>query len=215
RLVLDADSLRLVGVPVPRRDRARFARRFGRAAKELRTAQLVNGLTRWIGPSEGDDVEPPDASGTRDVFARLVLELHRINSAKQSRLVLVYLPGIDDFTNESALAWRRHTQHIADSLGIMFIDMIPELRKRENLDVQDMYFNARDEMRFLGATGHMTAAGNRWAADVIRARLDSLEAIPGNATIDRRKALGATAPAPSLARGPRPRSSQGPRAPRL
>lgn len=213
RLVVDADSLRLVGVPVPRRDRARFARRFSRAVDGLRTAQLVSGLTPRAGNDEAGDSRP-DASGTGEVFARLVAQLHRINNAKHSRLVLVYLPGIDDFTNDASLLWRNQTRRIADSLGVPLIDLIPELRKLEKLDVQNMYFNARDELRFVGATGHFNAAGNRWAADVIRARLDSLEAIPGNATIDRRKALGATAPAPSLARGPRPRFSQGPHVPR-
>ncbi len=213
RLVVDADSLRLVGVPVPRRDRARFARRFGRAAQELRTAQLVSGLTRRLGTSEGGDPPPPEAGGTRDVFARLVRQLHRINDAKQSRLVLVYLPGIDDFTNDAALAWRNATRRIADSLGVTFIDLIPELRKRERLDVQNMYFGERDEMHFVGATGHFNATGNLWAAALIRARLDSLDAPQANAGIDRRKSLGARAPGPSLARGPRPRSSQAPSVP--
>jgi len=213
RLVVDADSLRLVGVPVPRRDRARFTRRFSRAVDGLRTAQLVSGLTPRAGNDEAGDSRP-DASSTSDVFARLVAQLHRINSAKHSRLVLVYLPGVGDFTNDASLLWRNQTRRIADSLGVPLIDLIPELRKLAKRDVQNMYFNARDELRFVGATGHFNAAGNRWAADVIRAHLDSLGAIPGNAMIDRRKALGATAPAPSLARGPRPRSSQGPYVPR-
>ncbi len=214
RLVVDADSLRLVGVPVPRRDRARFARRFARAAQELRTAQLVAGLTRRLGTNEGGD-PPPESSGTRDVFARLVGELHRINNAKQSRLVLVYLPAIDDFTNDAALAWRNETRRITDSLGLTFIDLIPELRKREKLAVQSMYFSERDEMRFTGAAGHFNTAGNRWAAELIRARLDSLDAPRANAGVDRSKSLGARAPGPSLARGPRPRSSQAPPVPPL
>jgi len=214
RLVVDADSLRLVGVPVPRRDRARFARRFSRAIDGLRTAQLVSGLTRRVGPDEAGD-PPPDTSGTGDVFARLVAQLHRINSAKQSRLVLVYLPGVVDFTNDAALLWRNRTRRIADSLGVPLIDLIPELRKLEKLDAQRMYFSERDEMRFEGATGHLNAAGNRWAADAIRARLDSLMTLPENAGVERREPLGVTAPAPSLARGPRPRSSQAPRARRL
>lgn len=213
RLVLDADSLRLVGVPVPRRDRARFARRFARAIQSLRTAQLTTGLTRRAGMSE--DADPrPESGGTRDVFARLVGELHRINSAKQSRLVLVYLPAIDDFTNDGALSWRNETRRIADSLGVTLIDLIPELRKRQKLEVQTMYFSARDEMRFVGATGHFNAAGNRWAADVIRAQLDSLVGGPGSTRIDGGNSLGLTAPGPSLARGPRPRSSQAPHVPR-
>jgi hypothetical protein len=213
RFVVEADSLRLVGVPVPRRDRERFARRFARAVHQLRTAQLVSGLSRRA-VVEGDDVPAPEAGGVRDVFARLVGELHRINHAKQSRLVLVYLPAIDDFTNDAALSWRSATRRIADSLGVSMIDLVPELRKREKMEVRNMYFSARDEMRFTGATGHFNAAGNRWAADIIRARLDSLEAVPVNARIERRASLGATAPGPSLARAQRPRSSPAPHVPR-
>ncbi len=212
RLVVDADSLRLVGVPVPRRDRARFARRLGRAAQELRTAQLVAGLTRRVGSTESEAI-PPDASGTRDVFARLVGQLHRINNAKQSRLVLVYLPAIDDFTNDAALEWRTETRRIADSLGVTFIDLIPELRQREKLDVRNMYFGARDEMRFTGAGGHFNAEGNRWAAELIRARLDSLDAPRAIIAVDRNKSLGARATGSSLARARRPRSAQAPSAP--
>ena len=172
RLVIDADSLRVAGVPVVRRDKARLARRFERAVKTLRTSELVGGLTRGSATPRSD--LPPDSAGTRAVFAHLVAQLDQLNRAKKSRLVLVYLPTIDDFTNDGAKAWREQTRLIADSLDVTFIDLIPELRTLSKSEAQQLYFTERDEMRFVGATGHFNVAGNRWAAQAIKRRLDSL-----------------------------------------
>jgi lysophospholipase L1-like esterase len=183
RLVLDADSLRVVGVPVVRRDKARLARRFERAVKTLRTSQLLGGLTRGSAAPRGDPA--PDSAGTRAVFARLVAELDQVNRAKHSRLVLVYLPNIDDFTNDGASAWREQTRRIADSLGVAFVDLIPELRRLSKRESQQLYFSERDEMRFIGATGHFNAEGSRWAARAIKARLDSLGVVGRGNTIAR------------------------------
>lgn len=173
-LAVERGALVVRGVPLPRRDRARTARRLERATRSLRTAELLTGLTRTNEARSNVPDERPDTTGTRAVMAQLVADLARMNAAKQSRLVLVYLPGQEDHLNEQARPWREQMRIIADSLGVTFIDLIPELRKRTKLELQSMYFQQVHELTFLGATGHLTAEGNRWAAEAIRRQLDSL-----------------------------------------
>lgn len=219
RLVVDGDSLRSVGVPVPRSAQRRFTMRFPIAVRQLRMSQLLASLTKRIGGQEGDEAfeapPPPEARGTRAVFAHLVSQLKRINAAKQSRLVLVYLPSLNDFTNDGALRWRTAARVIADSLDVPYIDLIPALRQLERADANRLYFDSRATLSFAGAVGHLTAAGNAWVAEVVRARLDSLGVLPNDAVAARRTAAGATATAPSLARAQPRRSFPAPRVPPL
>jgi hypothetical protein len=179
RLVLDGDSLRVVGVPAPRRQRGRTTRRLTEVVRTLRLYELLGGQTRG-GASAGGTAPGPqrtraDTSGTRDVFARVVADLNRTNAAKQSRLVLIYLPDPSDYHNDGALTWREHARHIADSLGVPFIDMVSEIRRLSRVEAPSLFIRDEDEVTLRGAARHLNVAGNRWAADVIRRRLDSLE----------------------------------------
>lgn len=173
-LAVEHGELVVRGVPAPRRDRARTTRRLGRAIQSLRTATLLTGLTRNKQERADPPDDRPDTTGTRDVVAQLVANLARVNAVKQSRLVLVYLPGEGDHVNDDARPWREQMRIVADSLGVAFIDLIPELRKRTKRELQSMYFQQIHELTFFGATGHLTAEGNRWAAEAIRGQLDSL-----------------------------------------
>jgi hypothetical protein len=172
RLAVDGDSLRMENVPVPARDGSRAMRRLGGALRSLRTVQIAGSLSRGNASKDRDRLSAPDSMQTRDVFARIVADLKRINERKESTLLLVYLPSHTDIDTEMSAAWRTHVRHIADSIGVALIDLIPQIRSRPGK--RRLYFTGDHELRFAGATGHFNADGNRWVAETIREHLDQL-----------------------------------------
>ncbi len=186
RLMLAGDSLRVDGVPVPRRSRGRTTLRLLEVVRTLRSYELMGGQTRSSGGGAGGGggrrAGPPrtqaDTSGTRDVFARVVADLKRVNESKQSRLALIYMPDQSDYANDGASVWRAVAKRIADSLGVPFIDMVSEIRKLSRVEAPSIYIRDEDVLGLGGAARHFNIAGNRWAADVIRSRLDSLGILP-------------------------------------
>ncbi len=176
-LTVDGDSLAVVGVPTPRGG-ARVGASIGRVVQSLRSALLVARLTNR------ETAAPPaaarlTAAQTRAVLARLIADLRRLNAAKQSRLVLVYLPVERDFINEAARPWRAQMRSIADSLDVPFIDLIPALRELPYPTVQSLYVH--QSVPGYEDIGQFTAAGNRWAADRIRDHLGNLGILPPTA----------------------------------
>jgi hypothetical protein len=177
KLELDGDSLRVEGVPTPRRHRARTTLRLLEAVRKLRVFELMGGQTRRAPDQRASAAAPrvrADTAGTRDVFARVVADLKRLNAAKNSRFAIIYMPDATDYANDGATVWREQARIIADSLGVPFIDMVAELRKLSKLDAPALYLREEDEVALAGAAGHFNVEGNRWAAGIIRARLESL-----------------------------------------
>lgn len=172
-LAVQGDSLAVVGVPSPRGG-ARGGVSFGRVVQSLRSAQLFARLTNE--PSEAPGPAPRLTAGqTREVLTRLIADLQRLNKAKQSQLVLVYLPIERDFINEASRHWRDEMRTVADSLGVPFIDLIPALRELSYSIVQSLYVQRRtpgDE------DAGFTSAGHKWAADRIRDRLENMRILP-------------------------------------
>ncbi|MGQ0640625.1 MAG: hypothetical protein ACT4P6_07620 [Gemmatimonadaceae bacterium] len=185
KLVVDADSLRATGIPVPRHGRARTTQRALRAVGTLRSAELLGSLTRRDATAQAVARTRLDTTGTRAVFARIVADLKRVNESKQSRLVLVYFPDQTDFVDERALAWRLQVRQIADSLDVPFFDLIPAIRALNPFEAQSLYIQASDARGEFSAVGHFSTTGNQWAAREIRARLDRLGLLAANPAVAR------------------------------
>ncbi len=174
-LSLKGDSIGVIGVPVPRRDGPRAAR-FKRVVQSLRFSEFLRRLTNADAMGTDTRVARLTNAEIREVTARLVADLARVNASKGSRFVLVYLPIERDFVNEAARPWRDQMRAVADSLGVPLVDLIPELRKRAQQDVTTLFIQPKGALPPDGM-GHFTPDGHRWVAQHIRERLDSLGAL--------------------------------------
>jgi hypothetical protein len=176
RLAVRGDSLVVLGVPVSRGSIWWEAGLFP-AVRSLRTAQLAGRLTSSAAPQRQSS-RATEGQGTRfkengAVVARVVAELARLNAAKASTLLLVYLPVDTDFQTDASGPWREAMRSIADSLGVPLIDLIPAQRSLGREAMQELYI-ADTDAAFASSARHFTVAGNRWAATLIRAVLDSV-----------------------------------------
>jgi len=186
-LTVRADSLVVLGVPVPRTNRAPWRDRIVPAVQSLRTAQLFASLTNGsrssrARPDRQANTTRQQRSDVTPVVAHIVAELARLNAAKGSRLVLVYLPVDTDFQNEASASWRQAMRAIADSLHVPLIDLIPAQRKLDRQKMRALYI-PKGNTTYANAEGHFTIEGNRWAAEQIRAALDSLQHVSAKTAV--------------------------------
>jgi dipeptidyl aminopeptidase/acylaminoacyl peptidase len=155
------DSIVVVNRPVPRtwwltRRRALYAEAVGRLA----LVRIARGLF-------GEDAEERARHGlaederVREILTRVFAELHGVNEAKGSRLVLLYLPGAWDYQDDDAARWRHFVRNEAERLGVAFLDLVEEIRRVPPTEVD----------RLFAPNLHFSVAGNRWAAEVIHRRL--------------------------------------------
>lgn len=173
-LTLENETLTLTNVPVPRRSFwVPWLTQHREAINELKSVQLMRQL--FFGEAAAD--EPAQAAqGSAELVAWEILEdLARLNQAKQSTLVLVYLPG-RDFTDKDLTKWRRLVRTAAERQGILFIDLVEEFKDWPQDELATMFI-ARDALDYQGAAGHYTAKGNQHVADVLYERLLALPEI--------------------------------------
>jgi hypothetical protein len=173
-LRLDKGVLVTTNVPVPRHGAlvTWLTRYRGYLGLNLASVKLVRALV----PRSGD--RPLAAPGAeegpwREVAAKIVQELAALNRAKGSRLVLVHLPTIADYSGCDAEPWRRLMREQARALGLPFVDLVESLRQLPAERVPALYLDGSNS-RFYGARGHYSAAGNAWVAREVQGRLAPL-----------------------------------------
>lgn len=168
RLRLDGDRLVVENVPVPRGSfvfpwLAQNARFVG----ELRSVELLRALLLRSGavarPTSGDAAVPRLAA---QVFA----DLARLHRDAGRRLVLVYLPMVDELRGDETQELRAFVADVARRLGVPFVDGVAALRALPPDEVAALYI-PDGASAFPAAAGHFTARGNRWAAGWILAAL--------------------------------------------
>lgn len=165
RLALDeAGVLQVENTPVPRQ--SWFARAALRAG-ELRTVELVRRLTKSR-RSNAQQQSKRDARQKRlePIVAAVFDSLDTWNRGHGSELVLLYLPGEHDYSDERARSWRDFVREHAAARGIHFVDLIPALREIPAHELQALFLQP-GEVDYVGAAGHYTNAGNRFVADAL------------------------------------------------
>jgi hypothetical protein len=132
------------------------------AAGELRTVAIMERVQRRTSSREASF--PRLDQHTRDVALRIFTLLAETNRAKNSTLVLVYLPTKWDYHYEHGLTeiMRRWLGAEAEKRGIFYIDLVEEMRKLPNETVDRM---------FIPGHWHYTPMGNEWVAMMLRQRL--------------------------------------------
>jgi hypothetical protein len=93
-----------------------------------------------------------------------------IDRAKNSELVLVYLPTQEDLNRPSQAAWSKFLAEYARQHGLLFLDFADDFRRLSPAE-RDKLFIARGAVEFPGAAGHYTEEGNAFVADLIYQRL--------------------------------------------
>jgi len=159
-LAVRGDSVVLVTNPVPRTSRFKQWRALqDHAIGNLSIVRLYRRLFHndEEGPSP-DSVAARDKA-TQQVLSQVFADLARINKAKNSQLVLVYLPGQADYkTDRLAAAWRRYIADEAARLGVVYVDLIEEIRRDvPPTELDDFYLE----------DSHYSLKGNEWVANAI------------------------------------------------
>lgn len=164
-LGLRGDSIVILNQPVPKTSAfTRWKAVKGHAVTNLnivRLGQRVLGLDKEL-PADSaaarDDV-------TRKLASRIFADLARLNREKNSKLVLVYLPGAGDYrANPLGASWRRFVADEASKQGIPFFDLIEPLREVPSTRIDSLF----------AGDGHYSALGNDFIAGAIHAQLAQL-----------------------------------------
>jgi hypothetical protein len=138
------------------------------AASELRTVALIQKVQRKASSGQASMVAPDQQ--TRDVALRIFTSLGETNRAKNSTFVLVYLPTKWDYHYEDGTTevMRRWLGAEAEKRGIFFVDLVEELRRVPDHQIDPM---------FIPGDWHYTNTGNEWIAQALRRHLLSYPAI--------------------------------------
>jgi hypothetical protein len=171
-LIVQQDSLAVANLPVPRTSRfAHWRALHGETIARLNVVRLLRKLFRLDIASVTADRDERGDPHLRDIVARVFADLRRVNDAKRSRLVLVYLPGAWDYRpSPETDAWRRFVQEEALRQGIIFFDLVQEIREVPSDEIDHLF----------GPHAHFSLAGNVWVAEVLGRRLSPvLDSLPG------------------------------------
>ena len=111
------------------------------------------------------------------VAAKILEDLQRINTSKNSILILVYLPLSGDYQpDDKTDLWREYVRLASERTGTLFIDLVDEFRKLPSDEVQGMFLSD-DDIDYPGAAGHYTVKGNEFVAEVLYNKLVSFPGV--------------------------------------
>lgn len=175
RLAVDSSGrLRTVGVPVRKPGLGPFTVRLFNTIRSLRTFELVQYIAP-IGKSNSGSATANSAasSATWNVTRAVLRDMAVRDSVAGAKLIVVYLPTIDEFKGKGSDKWRQSIQEAAEKDNYQYVDLVEELR-RVSPDSVDRLFIPRGQLAFRGAAGHYTEAGNLWAEKILRERVPVL-----------------------------------------
>lgn len=184
--VLRAEQGRLVvdNTPVPRLPYLfPYLARNRDILSRLRVLELLGGGAEPAGPglarrAGGEVVLSLDE--LRAASLALFAELARLHAERGSTCVVVHLPTQDmwrtaEGPNPSATFLRALAPEL-EALGLSYVDLGPALRELPE-DAAAALYIPEGQLADRAAAGHFSAAGNRWAAERIRAALLELPAV--------------------------------------
>jgi hypothetical protein len=172
-LGLRNDSVVVLNRPVPRTSAfTKWMAVKGHALTNLNIIQLAKKLSGRDPESSAPANSDARDQNTRAVAARVFETLARVDREKHSLLVLVYLPGLNDYRkNDLATSWRRFVQVEAARQGIPFIDLVDALRAVPPTEVDGLFM----------WDSHYSAAGNAFVATAVYKALVAMPALgPAN-----------------------------------
>jgi hypothetical protein len=170
-LAVQGDSLVVANRPVP--ETSWLARRRALHGPTLRRLAVVRLARRLLRLDDAPDASARDhrAETLHEIVPLVFADLQRLNEAKDSRLVLVYLPGAWDYQGSAETeAWRRFVREEATRQGIPYIDLVEEIRRVPPTEVELLF----------APNAHFSVRGNDWAARALYSGLAPLLGAPGS-----------------------------------
>ena len=173
-LKLQKGRLQTTNVPVPRRAfYMPWIMQNRKAIDGLKSIQLLRNLF-FQGDvkteAEAGDLPTYDPASSEEIAFKILEDLVRLNKAKNSTLVLVYLPG-QNFTDRDLKHWRQQVHTASERLGIIFIDLIDEFKDLPPDELAKMFIQEGQVTDYSLAAGHYTVKGNQYVADALYKRL--------------------------------------------
>lgn len=163
---------RLVTENVPVPQWSAKVSRMSLATRALGDVRLMQFLKGRFAPSENERYARTNAQ-VLDVATAVFARLDSLNKQRGSQLVLVYLPSLVDVAPSTLDERRARVAEFSRRANIPFVDLTPGIRAMQP-DTLDWMFITPNGIPVDGASGHYTAAGNRWVAARIAERIRSL-----------------------------------------
>lgn len=180
--VFELENGRLVlrNVPVPEQTQAALHRAYSvRLLEDLRLLQVIRKVFNVDG-TRGTSRRVDDQWA---LFEKILEQLAAYHQARNSQLLLVYLPTKRDLHSGPHDARRQRLADFAERHGVAMLDLTPPLRSLR-ADSVDLAFITRIEPGAApGIPGHYSNLGNVWAADLIARKLARMPILAGRAII--------------------------------
>lgn len=138
---------------------------FHRALKYLKLVNLVRlagEISAFLFPSALDKSEV-DINELKELVGRVFDSLKKLNEARNSKLLLVYLPLQKEFREADSNELQEFVRREAEKRGILFLNLVKELRRVPPSEVTKLFFQ-EDIKEFYGLKSHLTVEGNSFAA---------------------------------------------------
>jgi hypothetical protein len=165
-LALERAELVVRNVPVPIRSyQLPWLAQSLHHLRSLRTARALQRLSRRLTPTlstPGGLSADERNERTAQVLFKLLEDLKRVNEARSSKLVLVYLPTLND-RGPDTVFWAGVLERQSRALDIPFVNLNEEFDRLSDGEAAEFYLP--------GALGHFSATGNRHIATLIYQRL--------------------------------------------
>ncbi len=177
-LVLDGEpgadraGLRPSGVPVSKGSlRWPWWTQNAKLFDRLRSFSLLRRAANKLGAAPPKPAQM-DAALAAEVAARVFTDLAHRQRARGGRCVLVWLPNLVE--NDPArlvrpASWMRAAIERGVSAGAEFVDLSPPFEALDPAQRAELFL-ARDVVKFPGAAGHYSEAGNRFVAERLASR---------------------------------------------
>jgi len=173
--VLEVENEHLVtkNVPVPRPIEA-WSPRLARATDALANLNLTRYLRRVFKLDTDEAVSESRKEPNQEtsiVLTAMLDDLVATNRAKNSVLVLAYLPTRVEYGGDLGASWRRFLAQYAQQRGIPFFDLAEDFHRLPPDEIDKLFIPRGAIEEYTGAAGHYTEAGNALVADLIYQKL--------------------------------------------
>lgn len=170
-LSVENDGLVVSNVPVPRSMQV-WMPRFVRAENALSNLTVTRLLRNALKLDAAAPVAPSEERNqqTARVLSYMLDDLLATNRARNSILVLVYLPIREELGWKSTEYWREILAEYARQHSVFYVDLTDGFRSLPSEEL-DKFFIPGRAMDVPGAAGHYTEEGNAFVANSIYRRL--------------------------------------------
>jgi hypothetical protein len=169
-LAVENDRLVTRNIPVPSQAWAPVLARTQAAISSMSTTRLLRRILRLDNPDAVAQAQNEGNQETLRILPLMFADLVETNRAKNSVLVLAYLPRSDEYGGDLQEPWRAFLAEYARQHGLLYLDFVDDLRRLAPTEI-DRLFIAKGAIDFPGAAGHYTEEGNRFIADLMYRRL--------------------------------------------